>query len=347
MSASLIKINVKKHAHEDTIYRCLYGYYFLGMKKAQLAKVYRKKITTISNWITKFEQEGVVGRSVVHVYKKFDYQKRKWLVDLYHQKPILYQREAAMLFFEQFQCTISISSISLILHQEGLTWKVIERRAMQLQMVDVMRYFNELTRVDWSLEQLVFLDEVSFDNTDMLRKKGYAVKGKSLVYRGEFCRKARVSLLCFLNTSGIIDCYHTEGTFDRLKFLHFCIMFALQHAQKYPGRNSVWIMDGATIHTDPNIILYLRSLGIIPIFLPAYAPFFNPIEIVFGLVKKLLKQLFRENSGKNVLYCIALAMKLMQRKSCKQIFKKCGYIVNGRFDPSIGLNQKIEEFGFC
>ncbi|OWZ04489.1 Serine/threonine-protein kinase [Phytophthora megakarya] len=47
---------------------------------------------------------------------------------------------------------------------------------------------------------------------------------------------------------------------------------------QYPGRGSVWILDGAKIHCHPDIVYYLRSLGIISIFLPCYCPFYNPID---------------------------------------------------------------------
>jgi len=40
---------------------------------------------------------------------------------------------------------------------------------------------------------------------------------------------------------------------------------------------------GAKIHCHPAIIRYLRSVGIIPIFLPPYTPFFNPIQFCLEL----------------------------------------------------------------
>lgn len=348
MASALINIKIHRHAKEDTIFHCLYGYFFLGIKKSQLAKIYCKNVSTISNWIEKFEKNGAVGRqnNVKNLYRKFNYEKRQWLVSLYKEKPILYQREAAQLFFDHFHTNISVSSISAILHSEGLTWKCLERRAIQLQSNDIIRYYQELASIDWLLHQVVFLDEVSFDNQDMLRRKGYGTKGQSLLYRGEFCRKARISLLCFLGIDGIVDCYSTEGTFDRFKFFQFCQKFALDHCKKYPGRNSVWILDGAKIHTDKAIVMYLRSLGIIPIFLPAYAPFYNPIEIIFGLIKRFLREIYNENSKESVEYCVALAMKHFSRMNCKDLYKKCGYVGDGFFDPSIGLAQKLEDFGF-
>jgi hypothetical protein len=107
----------------------------------------------------------------------------------------------------------------------------------------------------------------------------------------------RVSLLCFVDCNGLVETFSTDGTFDRSLFVQCCREFVLSKlVQQYPGRRSVWILDGARIHCHPNFIYYLRSLGIIPIFLPAYCPFFNPIEYFFGFVKKKLRRTYVESS---------------------------------------------------
>eukprot|EP00734_Pompholyxophrys_sp_LG126_P000647 Pompholyxophrys_sp_v1_NODE_366_length_665_cov_17.468852.p1 type:complete len:127 gc:universal NODE_366_length_665_cov_17.468852:540-160(-) len=48
----------------------------------------------------------------------------------------------------------------------------------------------------------------------------------------------------------------------------------------YPGRNSVWIMDGASIHVDAHLLEYLTNRGIVVIFNAAYCPFYCPLEIL-------------------------------------------------------------------
>lgn len=257
-----------------------------------MALTYNKSRTTISRWV----KTGDVARykCLLATYRKFDENQRTWLVNSFKERPILHQNKAAYLFFKKFQSQISTSSISTILSDAGLTWKVLERRAIQIQTEDILRFANELLSFPWTLENLLFLDEVGFDNKDMLRKRGYALKGQKLIYRSEFVRKPRISL-CFIGVNGMLNCYQTEG----LKFVNFCRSFVTDFDSKvhqYPGQYSVWIMDGATIHLDKNFVMYLRSLGIIVIFLPAYCPFFNPIEIVFGLMKRDLAVKYIENS---------------------------------------------------
>ncbi|KAG6952808.1 hypothetical protein JG688_00013121 [Phytophthora aleatoria] len=76
------------------------------------------------------------------------------------------------------------------------------------------------------------------------------------------------------------------GMFDRVSFVECCRDFVYSNCgniRQYPGSNSVWILDGAKIHRQPEIVHYLHSVGVVPMFLPAYCPFFNPIEFMLKL----------------------------------------------------------------
>lgn len=292
--SSIFEKVARKHATDDVKYHALYGYFFLGFTKRKIAKIYRKDPTTINNWIMRYEETGNVTRkSTVRERAKIDDMKREWLLNLYRKCPILYLEEAKCKFERHFGVTISASYICKILHENDLTWKTLEIRAIQIKDEEIEKYFYELNSIEWHYTSLVFLDEISVDNHGLIRKKGYGVVGKKLVYRGEFNRKPRMSLLCFSGQQGFLETYQTEGTFSRPKFFDCCKDFALGGiCSVYPGRHSVWILDGARIHCHAPIVRYLRSIGIIPIFLPPYTPFFNPIEVLFGIVKKHLKKTF-------------------------------------------------------
>lgn len=296
----LIQETSEKQADNNTKYHCLYGYYFLKLSRTKLAEIYNKSQRTISRWISRYEEQGTCERKCdksIENLRKFPEEQRQWIMELYGNSPLLYLSEARNLFIKNFHKEISVSTICRILASYGYTWKVIERRAIQFRNTEVVRYLSELSAIRWILSCLCFLDEVSFDNRGMLRSRGYALKGTHLVHRGEFVRLPRISLLCFLIQEGLAEGFQTTGTFTRLKFFDCCKKFALSgQIQAYPGKGSVWILDGARIHVNKDIIRYLRSIGIIPIFLPPYAPFFNPIELIFGYIKRDLQK-FYEGSG--------------------------------------------------
>ncbi|XP_065090135.1 uncharacterized protein LOC135711267 [Ochlerotatus camptorhynchus] len=341
--ANVILQNVEnKRASTNTKYHCLYGYYFFGLTRARLAIVYRKSKTTISGWITSYEENGLLSsKQREHVFRKFSTRQRQWILDLYHQNPILYLEECRDLFYQRFQIKISGSSICRILHAEGLTWKALERKAIQIKEHEILRYCSELSSFDWDTYQLVFLDEVSLDNRSILRNRGYGIKGKRLVFRGEFVRHPRASFLCFLGLHGVLDCFETEGTLTRKIFFECCREFALKNNKvlQYPGKNSVWIMDGARIHCDANIILYLRSIGIIPVFLPPYCPFCNPVEMIFGMMKSRIRKVYVENRNENLSHLALETFMGLENYDCTKIYHHCGYSPGGVFNPSVGLSQ--------
>ncbi|KAH9181856.1 hypothetical protein AeNC1_016168 [Aphanomyces euteiches] len=276
---SAIEIVVSRHATSNTVMHCLYAYFFLGMTKRELATLYLKDEKTIANWVKRYNDTGTYARKKTQVTRTFTTEEKSWVVEYYKRHPLSFLDEAKAAFERKMKRSISITQIWTIIHDHGMTWKVLERRAINICQSDVCRFVSELDMIQWSQRNIVFLDEVSFDNRGMLRKRGYSIKGESLVVRGEFVRKPRVSLLCFINADGIIEYYDTEGTFDRETFLQCCCKFA--HCGKvrmHPGKNSVWILDGAKIHCHADIVMHLRQLGIVPIFLHAYCPFFNPLS---------------------------------------------------------------------
>lgn len=340
--------NIKgKHASSEVKYYALYGYYFLGRSKTQLSKTYNKSTSTITNWIAQYENTGsVVRQSKNRIPSKFDEDKRLWILNLYYENPVLYLDEAKQQFQNRFHISISTSHICQILHDNNMSWKTLEKRAIQIKESDIIRFMSELIAIDWDYSNLVFLDEVSIDNQGLLRTKGYGIIGEKLIYRGEFSRKPRMSMLAFLGQNGILETYVTEGTFNRLKFFAYCKDFALSGiCQKHPGRNSVWILDGAKIHCHPSIIRYFRSIGIFLIFLPAYAPFFNPIEYVFGYVKKHLKKK-HAGSKNNMEVLVNEEFTRMREFSCTKLFKKCGYVMSGKFDPDAAYQHSGKDLGF-
>jgi transposase len=336
-----------KHASTDVKMYCMYQHFMLGKSLTDLSNAFAKNPTTVSRWINRFKVGKLSKQESNSLHRKFRLEKRQWVVQLYIENPILYLDEAKKLFDAHFQSDISKSSVYNILREAGFTYKVIERRAMQVTALSVYKYTQELKGFNWLVQNLVFLDEVSFDNRQMFRKRGFGLKGKKIFWRGEYCRKPRVSLLCALASTGIIDIFATDGTFDREKVVKHLEQLATTNGMivPYPGFNSVWIMDGASIHRDPTLVRFLRSLGILVLFLPAYCPFFNPIEIVFGLVKKKLQRYWVEGSKKPVQLAVAGAFTDYLEFDATKIFRKCGYTPMG-FDPAQGFDINPCDYGF-
>ncbi|GMF40627.1 unnamed protein product [Phytophthora fragariaefolia] len=262
---------MRQQAHPNTIIHYLYGFYCLGYSRVELSIIYNKAVRTIGNWINTYEETGTFQHTPSGHDNTFTAAHRQWLCNLYSKHPLAYLDEAQDAFQSAHQISISKSTVWRLLHECGLTRKVLERRAMHIKEADVFRFVEELSLINRCHANLVFLDEVSFDNRGMIRKRGYSLKGLTIAIRGDFQRKPRVSVLTFIGVTGVIDSNDTVGSFDRVEFVKCCSDFAYStrgNVHQYPGSNSVWILDGASIHRHPEIVHFLRSIGIVPIFLP-------------------------------------------------------------------------------
>jgi transposase len=338
----LLEAVKRKHASSEVKLYCIHAYMFLGFKKQDLAQIFQKDRHTIGKWIEKFYTKGVVSRkqNESSAASKFDDDHKRWIKEFVDNKPTSYLREIAEAFQKQFGMTIAQSTVFYILTS---VWKytrqVVERRAMEIRMADVIRFSKELNMIRPTHEQLLFLDEFGFDNRDMLRKFGWFVKGRPYM-KSSFQRRLRNSFLGFCGVNGLVEAYHTEGTFDRQIFFRCVRTFVNSgKVQPYPGRYSVWILDGAAIHCDPNIVFYLRSVGLVVIFNAAYCPFYNPIEFLFGYIKHYLQENYDENPGTEMLIMTSAFSKYCNF-DMSLVFSKCGYHPLGYFEP--WKNMKFE-----
>jgi hypothetical protein len=79
--------------------------------------------------------------------------------------------------------------------------------------------------------------------------------------------------------------------------------------------------------------------------LPAYCPFFNPIELVFGMVKRKMDRRYDGSSKIDLVVAIAEVMNTFVNHSFDSIFRKCGYSSTG-FNAGVAFQVKLSELGY-
>lgn len=97
---------------------------------------------------------------------------------------------------------------------------------MHIKENDIVRFATELNSLLWTKHNILFLDEVSFDNRGMVRSRGYGELGYRLPVKAEFKRLPHVSLLVMIYVFGVVEVAMTEGTFTRHKFFEACCRLA-------------------------------------------------------------------------------------------------------------------------
>jgi len=57
----------------------------------------------------------------------------------------------------------------------------------------------------------------------------------------------------------------------------------------FPQKNSVVVMDNASIHKSAHLAEMIEQRGIRLLYLPAYSPDFNPVEEAFSILKAWIR----------------------------------------------------------
>jgi transposase len=141
-----------------------------------------------------------------------------------------------------------------------------------------------------ALDRLVFVDESGVDERDGRRRFGYAVRGRRATLKFRAGRGQRQSLVGALGLDGMIAVRSVTGTTNAAEFLDFILTCLLPRCTPWPGPRSVLVLDNASIHKAPELRTVLLRAGVFILFLPAYTPQLNPLELVWNQVKSRLKR---------------------------------------------------------
>ena len=278
----------KRQLSEDSKTICVHAV-LVGYRKSLLIDIFRTSKASLNKWIKRFKDTGsVTKKRKTTIPKKFQQKHMDFIILIVEKNPLFTLFQIKQQFERYFTTiTISVSTVWRILIRNNYSYKVLQRRAIDIKLAAITSFTEELNNLSPLPEQLLFLDEMSLDNRDMFKKKGFFRKGEDPIYFGVFRRSERISILSFADISGFVSTYETEGTFTRKIFFDkIQLMVNTGLVSRYPGPRSIWILDGAKIHLDENIVYFLRSVGLRMVFLPPY----------FCLLRFLLQNMARPNS---------------------------------------------------
>ncbi|KAJ3245344.1 hypothetical protein HDU77_009487 [Chytriomyces hyalinus] len=151
MPIDIEQVVLHSHASENTKIHALYNFFYHHKTVSKIAHIYAKKPGTIRNWINRFKKTGSLSRLGDSSQYFFD-------------NPLSFLDEAKAAFKAKWQIPISVSTIWQVLNTYGMRWKAVERRAMHIKEAEIMQFMFKINSLDWTMYNIVFLDEVSFDN---------------------------------------------------------------------------------------------------------------------------------------------------------------------------------------
>lgn len=148
--------------------------------------------------------------------------------------------------------------------------------------------------VDLDPERLVFLDETSA-YLNLSRSYGRASTDKRVVDDAPKGKKGRVSLLAAVTLRGLEGerCLVHPGNVSSRAFGNNKIAFLSYFKTLLPNlkAGSVFVLDNWRVHLGPDVRELVAEYKCTLLYLPAYSPDFNPVELLFSKIKAFIKKL--------------------------------------------------------
>ena len=183
-------------------------------------------------------------------------------------------------------------------------------------------------RLDWARRQkvmqdqphrLIFIDETGTD-TNMTRAYGRCPKGLRLKGTAPFRRWGNQTLIAGLSCEGIMAPWVISGAMDRDAFETYVEKVLVPELE--PG--SVVILDNLATHKSDKAARLLKAHGCWFLFLPAYSPNLNPIEMAFSKLKAHLRRIGARTFDQ-LIAAIGDVCGLFTPVECWNFFKAAGY----------------------
>jgi len=165
----------------------------------------------------------------------------------------------------------------------------------------------------------VFLDESSA-KTNMTRLYGWVPKGKRLVDKTPHGHWVNTTLVCGLKHDGIVAPHTFTGAMNKQRFLEYLKRHLLPALKK----GDVVVMDHLSSHKGSDVETLLASKGATILYLPAYSPDLNPIELSFAKLKSVLQKL-KIHDIEKLKQFLRRSPKLFEKNECKHYLKHEGY----------------------
>ncbi|KAG0434117.1 hypothetical protein DMUE_5292 [Dictyocoela muelleri] len=194
------------------------------------------------------------------------------------------QEEVKNIIADSHDLRLSVSTVCRKIKKVGITRKRLTSVPNERNSVERVNerkiYATDISRI--SYENLVFLDETGF-NEHIKRAYGYSLKNSRAYITVPANRGINRSLLCAINSRGLIGYEYLTGSYNSNLFLAFLERILVPYFVLNP--NSILIMDNARIHKTNSVLSFLQEKRILYRFNIPYTPQLKPIEVFFFMFK--------------------------------------------------------------
>ena len=179
------------------------------------------------------------------------------------------------------------------LRRRGKVLKVMARVAAQRDEYSRFLYWEEITALGVRPDQICFLDETGVDSR-IRQVRGWGNVGERVELRELLHRGEHISVLALFSFTGFLDFDHIVGGYSGEDVLRVFEDMVVPQLGSYDlnESNSVVVCDNCTAHRmyEDALIEMVESAGARLVYLAAYSPIDNPIEMGFNVFKACWKR---------------------------------------------------------
>jgi transposase len=213
---------------------------------------------------------------------------------------------------------------------------------MQRDEIEVARYKRAIS--GYKPKYMIFIDEMSATNRTRRRRFGRFLRGKKALMREHFGNSNPDinSLIAACNIHGMVldACVITNKNNNRADFEDYVRSVLSPVLGRYPGPNSVVIMDNCSLHFSDIVTKIIEEAGAVLVYLAPYSPMDSPIELCFAQIQKWMKKHSAESQRQPV-ESIFAAMETITEDNMRAYFRKCELL------PQVDSEEEEEFLAFA
>ena len=178
-------------------------------------------------------------------------------------------------------------------------------------------YWNRIR--DIPVEKLIFIDETAFW-VGMSRDVARSLRDKKALCLRQFYKGRKMTLIGAIKKEGVVATRLIENSMRGKDFQSFIEMDLIPKLT----RGDVIIMDNLIIHKMEGIKELIEEKGARIEYLPPYSPDFNPIEMMWSVIKAFVR-LYCTRGITALEKLIDIGLYLISSSSFRNWFAKCCY----------------------
>jgi transposase len=180
-----------------------------------------------------------------------------------------------------------------------------------------LRWRAEMLGLD--VRKLVFIDETGF-RTNLVRLCGRAPRGKRLVAHAPYGHWRTTTFVAALRHDRLTAPMVLDGAMNGRVFLQYVRQVLVPTLA--PG--DIVVMDNLSSHKGVAVRQAIENVQAKVVYLPPYSPDFNPIEMVYSKLKRLVRSAGKRNVEELWTY-LGQALDRFPSPECLSYLRHCGY----------------------